>query len=127
MNQNSGAQSTDGFATMGATSKKKAKQDKAGDAEEGGGAKTSKTKDKSRDKSSRKYNYKIQLPVMSTFNILPEGFRPDLIKEQIQQKMMMQSGTHTIPAANSFGDENFAHQLSNGSPINSNHMHRQSP
>lgn len=41
--------------------------------------------------------------------------------------MMMQSGTHTIPAANSFGDENFAHQLSNGSPMNSNHMHRQSP
>lgn len=66
---------------MKGISKKKAKQDKMGDAEEGSGAKTSKVKDKSKDKSSRKYNYKIQLPVMSTFNILPEGFRPDLLKE----------------------------------------------
>ena len=47
---------------------------------------------------------------MSTYNILPEGFRPELIKEQIQKTMMMQSGTHTIPATNSFGEEHFANQ-----------------
>ena len=32
--------------------------------------------------STRKYNYKIQLPVMPTFNILPESFRPGMLKDR---------------------------------------------
>ena len=39
--------------------------------------------------SPRKFNYKIRLPVMSTFSILPEGFRqPDPeLEDHLEQKV----------------------------------------
>lgn len=39
---------------------------------------------------------------MSTFNILPEGFRPDLIKQSLTQQMLQVS--HNTKAINSHED-----------------------
>jgi len=44
---------------------------------------------------------------MSTFNILPEGFRPDLIKQSLSQQMLQVS--HNTKVINSHEDE--VHEL----------------